>query len=74
MAGEQAGLSIDQMIEMLNSGMNVETVLELISGALSHRKHCSCRFEESLLPHRLRLMICGGPKAGRRQPDQCWAG
>ena len=29
-AGEQAGLSVDRMIEMLNSGVSVETLLELI--------------------------------------------
>jgi hypothetical protein len=29
-AAEQAGLSVDRMIEMLNSGVSVETLLELI--------------------------------------------
>jgi len=40
LAAEQAGLSINQMIEMLNSGMNVETLLELIT----------CRLQTSATP------------------------
>jgi hypothetical protein len=35
MAGEQAGLSLEQMIEMLNSGLNVATLLDLISWRLN---------------------------------------
>jgi len=37
-AGEQAGFSIDQMIEMLNSGVRIETLLELISWRLEVRE------------------------------------
>ena len=33
-AGEQAGFSVEQMIAMLNSGVNVETLLELIAWRL----------------------------------------
>jgi hypothetical protein len=29
-AGEEAGLSVEQMIEMLNGGVSVETLIELI--------------------------------------------
>lgn len=29
-AGEQAGFSLDQMIQLLNDGMTVESLLELI--------------------------------------------
>lgn len=34
-AGEQAGFNIEEMIEMLDSGMSVESLLNLISGRLS---------------------------------------
>ncbi|HXJ91151.1 MAG TPA: hypothetical protein VMS18_30365 [Candidatus Binatia bacterium] len=30
-AGGQAGFSVEQMIEMLNSGVSIETLIELIS-------------------------------------------
>lgn len=30
-AGEQAGFSLEQMIELLNAGLSVETLLELIT-------------------------------------------
>jgi hypothetical protein len=33
-AGEQAGFSIEQMIELLNQGLSVETLLNLISWRL----------------------------------------
>ena len=33
-AGEEAGLSVEQMIEMLNGGVSVETLIELISRRL----------------------------------------
>lgn len=33
-AGEQAGFSIEQMIELLNEGLSVETLLDLISWRL----------------------------------------
>jgi hypothetical protein len=34
-AGEQAGLSVEQMIRLLNDGLAVETLLELIPWVLS---------------------------------------
>ena len=34
-AGEQAGFSVEQMIQLLNEGLAVETLLDLI--ALRHR-------------------------------------
>jgi hypothetical protein len=34
-AGEQAGFSIEEMIEMLNSGISVENLLNLITYRLS---------------------------------------
>jgi hypothetical protein len=33
-AGEQAGFSLEQMIELLNEGLSVETLLDLISWRL----------------------------------------
>jgi hypothetical protein len=33
-AGEQAGFKIEQMIELLNEGLSVETLLDLISWRL----------------------------------------
>ena len=33
-AGEQAGFTLEQMIELLNEGLSVETLLELISWRL----------------------------------------
>jgi hypothetical protein len=33
-AGEQAGFSLEQMIEFLNHGLSVETLLDLISWRL----------------------------------------
>ncbi len=33
-AGEQAGFTIEQMIDLLNSGLSVETLLELIARRL----------------------------------------
>ena len=34
MAGEQAGFTIEQMIDLLNSGLTVETLIELIAWRL----------------------------------------
>ena len=34
-AGEQAGLSIEQMIQMLNDGLRVETLVDLITWRLT---------------------------------------
>ena len=34
MAGEQAGFSVEQMIQLLNSGLSVEALLELIAWRL----------------------------------------
>lgn len=36
MAGEQAGLSVEQMIALLNAGLTVETLLELITWRLQY--------------------------------------
>jgi hypothetical protein len=33
-AGEQAGFSLEQMIELLDAGLNVETLFELITWRL----------------------------------------
>ena len=33
-AGEQAGFSVEQMIELLDNGLSVETLLDLISWRL----------------------------------------
>ena len=33
-AGEQAGFSLEQMIDLLNQGLSVETLLDLISAGL----------------------------------------
>ena len=37
-AGEQAGFSIEQMIELLNDGISVETLLDLIAWSLERRE------------------------------------
>jgi hypothetical protein len=37
MAGEQAGFSVEQMIQLLNSGLSVEALLELIAWRLEGR-------------------------------------
>ena len=34
-AGEQAGLSLEQMIQLLDNGLTVETLLELITWRLT---------------------------------------
>lgn len=38
MAGEQAGFSLEEMIEMLDSGVSVSTLLALISSRLEERQ------------------------------------
>jgi hypothetical protein len=38
MAGEQAGFSLEQMIELLNEGLSVETLLDLISWRLEEAR------------------------------------
>jgi hypothetical protein len=35
-AGEQAGFSVEQMIEMLNAGLSIGALLDMISYSLSH--------------------------------------
>lgn len=35
-AGQEAGLTIDQMIDLLNAGLTVETLLDLIEMRLSY--------------------------------------
>ena len=37
-AGEQAGFTLEQMIELLNEGVSVETLLELISWRLEEAR------------------------------------
>jgi hypothetical protein len=41
MAGEQAGFTIEQMIELLNSGLTVATLLDLIEWRLNGRLESS---------------------------------
>ena len=36
LAGEQAGFSVEQLIEMLNAGVSVGALLDMISYSLSH--------------------------------------
>jgi hypothetical protein len=38
-AGEQAGLSVEQMIRLLNDGLRVETLLELIAWRLTEMRN-----------------------------------
>ena len=40
-AGQQAGLTIDQMIDLLNAGLTVETLLDLIELRLSSSQSAS---------------------------------
>ena len=40
-AGEQAGLSLEQMIQLLNSGMSAVALLNLITWRLDHPSQCS---------------------------------
>ena len=35
-AGEQAGFSVEEMIEMLNDGVSIGALLDMISYSLSH--------------------------------------
>jgi hypothetical protein len=35
-AGEQAGFSVEEMIEMLNAGLSIAALLDTISYSLSH--------------------------------------
>jgi hypothetical protein len=35
-AGEQAGFSVEEMIEMLNAGVSIRALLDMISYSLSH--------------------------------------
>jgi len=50
-AGEQAGFSLEQMIELLDSGLAVETLLELIAWRLR-----PCRLCQGHWPHHLRRL------------------
>jgi hypothetical protein len=38
LAGEQAGFSLEQMIDLLNAGLSVETLLDLIAWRLEGTK------------------------------------
>lgn len=42
-AGEQAGFSIDQMIQLLHDGLNVESLLDLIESSLQREKQPALR-------------------------------
>jgi len=37
-AGEQAGFSVEEMIEMLNAGVSIGALLDMISYSLSHEE------------------------------------
>lgn len=37
MAGEQAGFTVEQMIRLLNAGVTVETLMDIIERRLSHK-------------------------------------
>ena len=37
-AGEQAGFSLEQMIQLLDDGLSVETLLDLIAWSLERRQ------------------------------------
>lgn len=48
-AGEQAGLSVEHMIQLLNNGLTVEALLELIAWRLTEMRNpitpcCSARW------------------------------
>jgi hypothetical protein len=49
-AGEQAGFSVEQMIALLNSGITVETLLNLIDIGLAAAKASSTTICTALLP------------------------
>ena len=40
-AGEQAGFSLEQMIQLLDSGLTVESLIELIAWRFEHQKFLS---------------------------------
>jgi len=40
-AGEQAGITVEQMIQLLDDGLTVETLLDLISWRLGHAHRSS---------------------------------
>jgi hypothetical protein len=46
MAGEQAGFTVEQMIRLLNAGITVETLLDIIERRLSESgpEVCSSRW------------------------------
>jgi len=41
MAGEQAGFTVEQMIRLLNAGINVETLLDIIERRLTEAVHAA---------------------------------
>lgn len=45
-AGEQAGFSVEQMIEMLNAGLSVESLIDLIAWRLREESQMTqaCHF------------------------------
>ena len=46
-AGEQAGFTVEQMIELLNAGVTVESLLQLIERRLSGASVCAPQLASS---------------------------
>ncbi len=46
-AGEQAGFSLEQMIQLLDDGLSVETLLDLIAWSLSRREESPAMLSRS---------------------------
>jgi hypothetical protein len=46
-AGEQAGFTVEQMIQLLNAGITVETLLRLIEWNLTHAPMEPSQFRSS---------------------------
>ena len=47
-AGERAGFSVEEMIEMLNAGVSIGALLDMISYSLSHNSRLKCLCPEVL--------------------------
>lgn len=41
-AGTQAGLSVEQMIQLLDDGLSVESLIDLIAWSLERREQAGC--------------------------------
>jgi len=46
-AGEQAGFSLEQMIQLLDDGLSVETLLDLIAWSLEKRQRSFSEFSST---------------------------